>query len=109
MANPIAAQICIKPTAPIESCVIGAWIGSSTLHKAMERMMQSAEMGALPTLRAAVDQGAKGGDYYGPSRMMESVGPPIKVNSNDLSHDEAVAKQLWDVSEAMTGVKYLDV
>ena len=31
---------------------------------------------------------------------------PKKVESNDKSHDEAVAARLWDVSEELTGVSY---
>ena len=37
-------------------------------------------------------------------------GYPEKVESNDKSHDEAVAQRLWTVSGEMTGVVYpLDV
>lgn len=67
---------------------------------------QTPEMGALPTLRAATAPDVHGGDYYGPSRRMEMVGYPIKVQSNGRSHDTAVAAQLWTVSEDMTGVRY---
>ncbi len=63
-------------------------------------------MGALPTLRAATAPDVQGGDYYGPSKRMEMVGYPIKVQSNDRSHDTAVAAKLWTVSEEMTGVRY---
>ena len=72
------------------------------------RMMQSAAMGALPTIRAATDPGAKGGDYYGPKGFMELAGYPILVESNDASHNLADARQLWAVSEELTGVRYLD-
>lgn len=67
---------------------------------------QTPEMGALPTLRAATAPDVQGGDYYGPSRRMEMVGYPIKVQSNGRSHDTEVAAQLWTVSEDMTGVQY---
>lgn len=40
----------------------------------MRIMMQGAAMGALPTLRAAVDPQVKGGDYYGPGGFMEQRG-----------------------------------
>jgi NAD(P)-dependent dehydrogenase (short-subunit alcohol dehydrogenase family) len=72
----------------------------------VERMMQEADMGALPTIRAAVDPNAKGGDYYGPNGFMEQGGYPILVQSNEASHNLADAKQLWDVSEELTGVTY---
>jgi NAD(P)-dependent dehydrogenase (short-subunit alcohol dehydrogenase family) len=65
---------------------------------------QTPEMGALPTLYAATAPEIQGGDYCGPSRFVETVGPPKKVNSNGSSHNTAVAARLWTVSEEITGV-----
>ena len=65
---------------------------------------QTPEMGALPTLYAATAPEIQGGDYCGPGRFVETVGPPKKVRSNGKSHDRAVAARLWTVSEEMTGV-----
>jgi len=62
--------------------------------------------GALPTLKAAFDNEAQSGDYYGPDGWQEWRGYPQKVESNKLSHDKIIAEKLWDVSEKMTGVKY---
>ncbi len=67
---------------------------------------QKPEMGALPTLRACLDSGASGGDYFGPGGFMEMRGYPVKVQSNRLSHDMDNALKLWEKSEEMTGVKY---
>jgi NAD(P)-dependent dehydrogenase (short-subunit alcohol dehydrogenase family) len=67
---------------------------------------QGAETGTLPTLRAAIDTEAIPGDYYGPSGFMEMNGHPVKVKSNKLSHHLENAKKLWEMSEALTGVKY---
>ena len=64
------------------------------------------EQGALPTLRAAIDETAQGGDYFGPNGWQEMKGFPVKVKSNKLSYDETIAKKLWDVSEELTGVKF---
>jgi hypothetical protein len=47
-----------------------------------------------------------GGEYFGPSGFMDMRGYPQKVESNDRSHDEAVAAKLWSVSEELTGVNY---
>ena len=69
-------------------------------------MMQSAAMGALPTIRAAVDPQAEGGDYYGPDGAKEQRGYPVKVTSNEASHNVADAQKLWQVSEQLTGVMY---
>jgi NAD(P)-dependent dehydrogenase (short-subunit alcohol dehydrogenase family) len=68
---------------------------------------QGTEMGALPTLYAATGLDVQGGDYFGPSGWREMKGYPEKVESNKLSHDREIAAKLWDVSEELTGVKYL--
>jgi len=67
---------------------------------------QSGHLGALATLRAATDQAAGGGDYYGPPGRLEFTGHPVRVESSAASHDEAVAARLWAVSEELTGVSY---
>lgn len=68
---------------------------------------QDITMGALPTLYAAVGPDVQGGDYFGPSGWMELKGYPKKVKSNALSHDKEVAAKLWEVSEELTGIKFL--
>jgi hypothetical protein len=63
-------------------------------------------MGALPTLRAATDPGATGGQYYGPGGVKELRGHPVIVTSNNRSHDTGTQQRLWDASEQSTGVTY---
>jgi NAD(P)-dependent dehydrogenase (short-subunit alcohol dehydrogenase family) len=65
---------------------------------------QSAEMGALPTLRAATDPGVLGGQYYGPDGFAEQRGFPKVVASNAVSHDVDAQRRLWAVSEELTSV-----
>jgi NAD(P)-dependent dehydrogenase (short-subunit alcohol dehydrogenase family) len=67
---------------------------------------QDAAHGALPTVRAATDPAAAGGDYYGPSGFGEFAGPPVRVRSSGRSHDAAAARQLWAISEQLTGVTF---
>jgi len=67
---------------------------------------QSIAMGTLPTLRAALDANAGPGDYFGPNKLFETRGYPVKVTSNARSHDASAAKALWEKSEALTGVRY---
>jgi len=67
---------------------------------------QDAAHGALPTVRAATDPAAAGGDYYGPSGLGEFAGPPVRVRSSGRSHDAAAARQLWAISEQLTGVTF---
>jgi NAD(P)-dependent dehydrogenase (short-subunit alcohol dehydrogenase family) len=79
---------------------------SKLLNTLLEPMAQSAAMGALPTIRAAVDPNVKGGQYYGPDGFMEQRGYPVVVSSNRASHEATDARQLWQVSEQLTGVRY---
>ena len=58
-------------------------------------------------IRAAVDPGVKGGDYFGPDGFREMRGFPVIVQSNEASHNEIDAKRLWEVSERLTGVSFL--
>jgi NAD(P)-dependent dehydrogenase (short-subunit alcohol dehydrogenase family) len=72
----------------------------------IEPLFQGADMGALPTLRAATDPGVLGGQYYGPDGFGEQRGYPKVVASSDKSHDVDVQRRLWAVSEELTGVVY---
>jgi NAD(P)-dependent dehydrogenase (short-subunit alcohol dehydrogenase family) len=67
---------------------------------------QSAAMGALPTLRAATDPEAVGGQYYGPDGFRELRGHPTVVASSGRSHDTEAQQRLWAASEELTGVSY---
>ena len=69
-------------------------------------LAQSAAMGAMPQLYAAVAPDVRGGDYFGPSGIGEMWGAPRKVTSNGHSHDPTVARRLWALSEELTGVRY---
>ncbi len=65
--------------------------------------LQSAYEGALPMIRALLDQEAKNGSYYGPDGWMEIGGKPRIVRSIPLSHDVQVQEQLWHYSEKVIG------
>jgi NAD(P)-dependent dehydrogenase (short-subunit alcohol dehydrogenase family) len=67
---------------------------------------QDAAMGALPVLRAATDPGVLGGQYYGPGGFLGLRGYPKLAASSRRSHDEAVQRRLWAVSEELTGVTF---
>jgi NAD(P)-dependent dehydrogenase (short-subunit alcohol dehydrogenase family) len=72
----------------------------------LEPTFQGADMGALPTLRAATDPDVLGGQYYGPDGFAELRGYPKIVSSSGASHDVDTQKRLWAVSEELTGVAY---
>lgn len=69
-------------------------------------LMQSQAMGALPQIRASVDEKVQGGDYYGPDGFREMKGFPVKVMPNEDSQNLADAKKLWEISEDLTGIKF---
>ncbi|OAT68554.1 short-chain dehydrogenase [Mycobacteroides immunogenum] len=69
-------------------------------------LVQGADMGALPTLRAATDPAALGGQYYGPDGFMEQRGNPKVVASSEQSYDLDLQRRLWSVSEELTDVVF---
>jgi NAD(P)-dependent dehydrogenase (short-subunit alcohol dehydrogenase family) len=66
-------------------------------------LTQDAAAGALPQLRSATDEKAKGGEFYGPDGFGEMKGAPIRVESNARSHNLEDAQKLWSESEKITG------
>ncbi len=62
--------------------------------------------GTLSILRAATDPEVKGGEYYGPTKLMGNRGYPEKVKSSKKSHNLEDAKKLWEISEELTGIKF---
>ncbi|WP_430815345.1 oxidoreductase [Carboxylicivirga sp. RSCT41] len=67
---------------------------------------QQADMGVLPTLRAAFDDAALNKDFFGPKGTLEFKGYPVKVKTSKVAQLEEPAKKLWDLSEQLTGVRY---
>jgi NAD(P)-dependent dehydrogenase (short-subunit alcohol dehydrogenase family) len=77
------------------------------LKPLMSPFIQEQDMGALPQIRASVDPNVKSGEYYGPDGFREMKGFPVKVQSNEASHNLEDAKKLWEVSEKLTGIKFI--
>jgi len=80
--------------------------GASFMHRWMQPLAQSASMGALPSLRAATDPVAAGGQYFGPNRLFESRGNPVVVRSSSRSQDRVLQARLWARSEELTDVRW---
>lgn len=89
-------------TAPVS----GIPFGNAMKEIANKLMAQPSEMGALPTLYAAVMPDVAGGDYIGPDGFREIKGYPTKVKARSTAHDAAVAAKLWALSEQLTKVSY---
>jgi len=76
------------------------------LHTVSEWIGQKPEMGALPTLQAALDPDAQRNDYFGPGGFMEMRGYPRKVETSDAAKDSNLAQPLWVVSEELTSISF---
>ncbi|WP_420628938.1 oxidoreductase [Candidatus Leptofilum sp.] len=100
-AHPGASRTNIEANAPPPDT-----LSSKLFAGLLSPLRQSAAMGALPTLRAAVDPATKGGDFYGPDGFQEIRGYPVLVQSNAAARDEEDGYRLWETSEQLTGVQY---
>jgi NAD(P)-dependent dehydrogenase (short-subunit alcohol dehydrogenase family) len=67
---------------------------------------QPASMGALPTLYAATHPDLRGGEYIGPDGPGNTKGYPVLTNDPARLYKPDLAAKLWEVSEALTGVRY---
>ena len=65
---------------------------------------QSAATGARAILFAASE--AEPGSFTGPQRLHETRGPIGAAEASALARDETLARQLWRVSEELTGFRY---
>jgi NAD(P)-dependent dehydrogenase (short-subunit alcohol dehydrogenase family) len=71
------------------------------------RLIPLASEAARSVLFAARDERASGGDYCGPSGFLEIAGAPARARLNPLARDAALGRAIWELSEAMTGVRFL--
>ncbi|PKL01507.1 MAG: short-chain dehydrogenase [Tenericutes bacterium HGW-Tenericutes-1] len=62
--------------------------------------------GALPEIRACLDNTSINGLYYGPSKKKGFKKQPVVVESSVASHREDDAKKLWTLSEKLTKVTF---
>jgi NAD(P)-dependent dehydrogenase (short-subunit alcohol dehydrogenase family) len=86
--------------------------GPTGLMKAFLRLSnklvaQNVERGALPQLYAATMADVEGGDFIGPDGPFEARGRPTRVQPVERARDPGVGRRLWEVSEELTGVRYL--
>jgi NAD(P)-dependent dehydrogenase (short-subunit alcohol dehydrogenase family) len=78
------------------------------LYEKLATFVPSAAAATRPILHAATANDAQGGDYYGPSGVFEIAGKGIgRARIHPRAKDAELAKQLWHLSESMTGIRYL--
>ena len=73
----------------------------------MRIVAQPASMGSLPTLYAATHPDLRGGEYIGPDGPGNTKGYPVLTNDPARLYKPDLAARLWDVSEELTGVRFI--
>ena len=66
---------------------------------------QDVTRGMLPQLYAATAPEVRGGDYYGPGGLAELAGWPAPARRSPPARDADLARRLWMVTAAQTGVQ----
>lgn len=77
-----------------------------SLYRVRSTFVMDGPAGALPSLRAATDPAALGGQYYGPAGPLQLTGPPVVVAPSSKVFDADLAHRLWNVAVKLTGVDY---
>lgn len=68
-------------------------------------LAQPAGMGVLPQLYAATAREVESGQFFGPDGRNEMKGYPTQVQPVAAARDRNLARQLWQLSEELTGVR----
>ncbi len=108
----LARKLAGKPDCPMVTAAHpGFTITELQRHSLIFRILnpllsQKVDKGSLPTLRASLDTDAKSGGYFGPKGFMEMKGNPVLVKSSPLSYSSEKARQLWELSEKLTGIVF---
>lgn len=67
---------------------------------------QSAYMGSLPTVMAAVEPTLSGGEYIGPNGCQRLTGWPVVQSPSPRCKDLSLRAKLWKVCEEKSGVNF---
>lgn len=75
--------------------------------KHMTKLIPTAANAARSVILAATAQHVSGGEYFGPGGLLELGGEPKAARLNPIACDSVLSKQLWKLTETMTGSSYL--
>lgn len=104
LAHPGVSRSNLTPRAWENRGAVGKLIASA--YAALNT--QPTEQGALPQLYAATANDVQGGQFFGPAGKNEQRGDVTDVQATAEARDPGVGKKLWEVSERLTHVNYLD-
>jgi NAD(P)-dependent dehydrogenase (short-subunit alcohol dehydrogenase family) len=80
---------------------------SKWYYEQTSKLIPLPEHAARSIVHAACSDTVASGEYYGPGGLFGIAGAPAKARLSSKANDTAVAKQLWALSESMSGVSYL--
>ena len=99
-AHPGLARTNLQPSSVAAK---GSWI-EGLAYRVMDPLFQSAAMGALPQLHAAVAPEARGAALYGPGGLAHLRGWPVSCPIAAAALDGSQRRRLWQVSEELCGL-----
>lgn len=97
-----ATEVSRNSAALTPSTAIGKW-----LSERIATVIPTPAEASRPIVHAASGAGVSGGDYYGPSGLLEIRGEVGRARLNPRARDLGIGRRLWELSESMTGVRYL--
>ena len=74
-----------------------------TLKALSPVLLHSNAEAARPSLHAALSEDVDGGDYYGPTGLMELRGTVGVARRNPVTGNRDITRRLWTLSEELTG------
>ncbi len=86
---------------------IGGTSFFARLYRITDKLAMPVWKGTLPMLYAMTESDVNPGDYIGPSKLGGARGWPRRIKSSKRSYNEEDARRLWEISEEMTGIKFL--
>ncbi len=98
-AHPGLARTNLQPSSVAAK---GSWI-EGLAYRLLDPLFQSAAMGALPQLHAAVAPDARGGALYGPDGLANLGGWPVACKIAEAALDGSQRRRLWQASEELCG------
>ena len=98
-AHPGLARTNLQPSSVAAK---GSWI-EGLAYRLLDPLFQSAAMGALPQLHAAVAPDAHGGALYGPDGLANLGGWPVACKIAAAALDGSQRRRLWQASEELCG------
>ena len=84
----------------------GSKMGAMAFNLINKIVAQPAAKGALPSLYAATAEGVVQGAYYGPGGFMRMKGWPAPDKPNAKKVTDEAARDLWKLSESLTGLNF---